>query len=74
MLLERNHVSSPKLVPTKSGNFYAIRTRNGKQHVIRLLQFIPGTPLHQIQSTNNLLYQAGQFVAQLDLIMKVNDN
>lgn len=66
-------MNSPKLVPTKSGQYYAIKTCNNKQHVVRLLEFIPGTLLYQIQPTETLLYQAGQFVAQLNLAMKVKN-
>lgn len=61
-------------MPTKTGDYYALKTCNNKNHVIRLLEFIPGTLLHQIQPTDDLLYQAGQFIAQLDLTMKVKCN
>lgn len=36
------------------------------------MEFIPGTILHQIPSSNVLFYQAGEYIAKLDLILKVS--
>ncbi|CAH2098522.1 unnamed protein product [Euphydryas editha] len=64
-LLERS-VSCPKPIRNIFGHMFSVENISGKQHVVRLLEFIPGALLKDVPWTESLLYQLGEFVANLD--------
>lgn len=39
---------------------------NNKQHVVRLLEYVPGELIKDAPKTESLFYQLGEFVANLD--------
>lgn len=69
-----NGVSCPKLVKTKGGEAYSVGSCSSGEHVIRLLEFIPGTILCDVprdQLPGDLYYQLGKSIAHLDMVLKV---
>lgn len=69
-----NGVNCPKVIKTKTGNTYSTESCSSGKHVIRLLEFIPGTILNDIprnKLSKNLYYQLGRFVAHIDMTLKV---
>jgi hydroxylysine kinase len=41
------------------------------QHIIRLLAFVPGKVLHEVQPTTELLFSAGAYISQVDKLLQV---
>ncbi|KAL4709668.1 hypothetical protein ACJJTC_007399 [Scirpophaga incertulas] len=64
--LNTRSVVCPKPVRNVYGHLHSVETISGKQHIVRLLEFIPGQMLKDVPLTDALLYQLGEFVANLD--------
>ena len=43
------------------------------KYAVRLLEFLPGTTLITVPLTSQLIFEVGQFIAQLDEILQVTD-
>jgi Ser/Thr protein kinase RdoA (MazF antagonist) len=41
------------------------------EHIIRLLAFVPGKVLHEVQPTNELLFSAGAYISHVDKLLQV---
>lgn len=67
-----NDIICPKPIPNVYGKMYSLEThkRGGGDHVIRLLEYIPGKMLKDVPYTDNLFYQAGIFIARFDKVIK----
>ncbi|XP_073960965.1 hydroxylysine kinase-like isoform X1 [Choristoneura fumiferana] len=65
-LLNTRNVTCPKPVRNVYGHFYSVETLSGKQHAVRLLEFVPGALLKDVPRSEALMYQLGEFVANLD--------
>ncbi|XP_975012.1 hydroxylysine kinase [Tribolium castaneum] len=68
--LGKTSICCPQPVQNKSGEFYIIRTFSSGKHIVRLLEFIAGSILHQVPTSVNLFYKVGKFAAQLDQALK----
>ncbi|XP_063834248.1 hydroxylysine kinase [Ostrinia nubilalis] len=64
--LATRSVTCPKPVRNVYGHLHSIETINGKQHAVRLLEFVPGELLSNVPQSEALFYQLGEFVANLD--------
>lgn len=64
--LNSRSVSCPKPVRNIFGHLHSIENIGGKQHVVRLLEYIPGELLKDVPPSESLFYQLGEFVANLD--------
>ncbi|KAF2904075.1 hypothetical protein ILUMI_02092 [Ignelater luminosus] len=70
LFLCNNDVTCPRPVKNRNGEYYSIERFVSGEHVVRLLEFLPGSILHQIHPPNSLLYQSGIFVASIDRVLK----
>uniref|UniRef100_U5EXQ9 Hydroxylysine kinase n=1 Tax=Corethrella appendiculata TaxID=1370023 RepID=U5EXQ9_9DIPT len=65
-------------IPIKniSGKYFSMEKIGGKEHIVRLLDFLPGKIFHDIRAyhTKNLFYQVGKFIAQVDLAFNQFEN
>lgn len=52
------------------GKHFSMEDVGGASHVVRLLEYQPGTIFASVPKTNNMYYQAGEFVARLDNALK----
>ncbi|CAF4956565.1 unnamed protein product [Pieris macdunnoughi] len=64
-LLTRS-VTCPKPVRNVFGHLHSVENIGGKQHAVRLLEFVPGELLKDVPTSEALFYQLGEFVANLD--------
>ncbi|XP_049881066.1 hydroxylysine kinase [Pectinophora gossypiella] len=60
------HVTCPKPVRNVYGHLHSIETINGKQHAVRLLEYVQGDTMKDAPKSEALFYQLGEFVANLD--------
>lgn len=67
-------ISCPRPVPNVYGKNYSLEPIRGNEHVIRLLEFIPGKILDEVPFTDNLFYQAGVFVGNFDRVVSKFDH
>ncbi|XP_049787656.1 hydroxylysine kinase isoform X1 [Schistocerca cancellata] len=70
LYLEEQGFVCPVPVKNLKGEFYSKETISDKEHAVRLLKYQPGSLFHEIPVTNQLLQQAGNYIAQLDLAMQ----
>ncbi|XP_041972324.1 hydroxylysine kinase [Aricia agestis] len=59
-------VICPKPIRNIYGHLHSLETINGKQHVVRLLEYVPGELLKDVPKADALFYQLGEFVANID--------
>lgn len=52
------------------GKHFSTEKLGESSHVVRLLEYQPGTIFATVQKTNNMYYQVGEFVARLDNALK----
>ncbi|XP_069758946.1 hydroxylysine kinase-like [Narcine bancroftii] len=73
MFLNRKGFPSPTPIPTIDGKIMSLETiKEGnvnKQHLIRLLTYLPGIPLAKITLDHQNYYELGRTVAQMDKIL-----
>ncbi len=63
----QNFAGVPRLQRTSSGEEMAVVRLNGQDHHVRLLSFLPGTPLGSLPARPpGLLHALGEFTARLD--------
>lgn len=63
---DTRHITVPKPIRNVNGHFYSVESINGGSHAVRLLEYIPGQLLRDAPKSEALLYQLGEFVANLD--------
>jgi Ser/Thr protein kinase RdoA (MazF antagonist) len=54
-----------------NGNYNELMQFGPAQHIIRLLAFVPGKVLYEIQATNEFLFSAGAYISQVDKLLQV---
>lgn len=54
-----------------NAKLYSVENINGTQHIVRLLEFVPGKMFHEVPTTNYLLYQSGEYLAKMVKALKV---
>lgn len=69
-----NHqINCPKPIRNVYGHYYSReKLQSGKLHVVRLLEFQPGDTLVSVPRSDFLFYQVGEYVANLDRLLKVS--
>ncbi|KAF5281979.1 hypothetical protein FQA39_LY00503 [Lamprigera yunnana] len=70
LFLNDKGIVCPKPINNVHGKYYSMEKFASGEHVVRLLNYIPGTILHQIQPTSQLYYEIGRYVAILDDLLK----
>ncbi|XP_055682174.1 hydroxylysine kinase [Lutzomyia longipalpis] len=70
LFLGQQNISCPKPIMNVYGKYFSTELLGTTKHIIRLLEYIPGKILKEITPTNNLIYQAGLFVAKFDRAIK----
>ncbi|XP_002002055.2 hydroxylysine kinase [Drosophila mojavensis] len=70
LYLAKQNVVCPRPIANARGKYYSVEQINGNNHVVRLLEFIPGQMFHEVPTTKNLLYQSGEYLAKLDRALK----
>lgn len=68
--VSENGISCPKPVANVYGRNFSLEYIRGQEHVIRLLEFIPGKTLDSVTFTDHLFYQAGVFIGNFDRVRK----
>ncbi len=57
----------PQVVPTKKGlPFGKAKAPDGRSSIVRLLSWVPGDDLHQLENTAPLRHDVGRIIARLD--------
>lgn len=59
-------ITCPRPIRNIFGHLYSIERLGDRSHAVRLLEYVPGTLLKDVQASDALLYQLGEFVANLD--------
>ncbi|XP_023296880.2 hydroxylysine kinase [Lucilia cuprina] len=70
LYLSKQQVQCPRPIANVNGKYYSLESINGGEHVVRLLEFIPGQMFHQVPITNYLLYQSGEYLAKIVKALK----
>ena len=60
----------PKLVPAKSGDDFAVAEKSGRQHAIRLVTYLEGTPFAKAAKTPETLLSLGRTLGRLDRALR----
>ncbi|XP_037960289.1 hydroxylysine kinase [Teleopsis dalmanni] len=68
--LSKHDVECPKPVSNVNGKYFSMEHINGSDHIVRLLEFLPGKMFHQVEITNYLLFQSGEYIAKIDRALK----
>uniref|UniRef100_A0A2M4CLV5 Hydroxylysine kinase n=1 Tax=Anopheles darlingi TaxID=43151 RepID=A0A2M4CLV5_ANODA len=71
--LSKRDIKCPVPVQNIYGKFYSLEKLAGSEHVVRLLEYIPGKVFHGVPHPDRLFYQAGQFIARIDSALKSVD-
>ncbi|KAJ0171650.1 hypothetical protein K1T71_012413 [Dendrolimus kikuchii] len=64
--LNARSVVCPKPIRNVFGHLHSLETIGGKKHVVRLLEYVSGDLLKDVPRSEQLFYQLGEFVANLD--------
>ncbi|XP_065355367.1 hydroxylysine kinase [Calliphora vicina] len=70
LYLSKQQVQCPRPIANVNGKYYSLEHINGADHVVRLLEFIPGKMFHEVPTTNYLLYQTGEYLAKIVKALK----
>ncbi|GLV43483.1 uncharacterized protein CBL_04025 [Carabus blaptoides fortunei] len=71
LYLGNNNIKCPKPVLNKRGEYYSLEKLEGSgDHVVRLLEFLPGKIFYEVPPTPDLLYDVGRYVANLNKVLK----
>ncbi|KAL3287504.1 hypothetical protein HHI36_001974 [Cryptolaemus montrouzieri] len=70
VFLSNKEICCPKPVKTKRGEYLTLRKFISGQHIVRILEFIPGSLLVDVECTPNLCYESGAFIAKLNEALK----
>lgn len=70
IFLRKHNFHCPTPVKNVYGKYYSVESLYGVQHIVRLLEFLPGKIFHEIKPTSHIFYQAGEYVAKLDRTLK----
>uniref|UniRef100_T1GPB7 Hydroxylysine kinase n=1 Tax=Megaselia scalaris TaxID=36166 RepID=T1GPB7_MEGSC len=72
--LRNQKIECPNPVANVYGKYFSVENINGVNHIVRLLEFIPGKMFHQVPKTNYLLFSSGEYLAKLDRALKTFHN
>lgn len=68
--VNENGIACPRPVANVYGKMYSVDTIRGSDHVIRLLEYLPGKVLQSVPYTDHLFYQTGVFIGNFDRTVK----
>ncbi|XP_051898309.1 hydroxylysine kinase-like isoform X2 [Pristis pectinata] len=74
MFLNQKGFPSSTPIPTTDGRIMSLETiscgQEYKTHIVRLLTYLPGTPLQKIPADPQTLYKVGRTLAQINKVLK----
>lgn len=68
--LSKQDIRCPKPIANVYGKHFSVEHISGADHIVRLLEFIPGKIFHEVEKTNYLLFQSGEYLAKIDRGLK----
>lgn len=68
--LANNGVKCPKPVKNINGNYYSMEKLSSGNHIVRLMEFMPGRVLLGISYNPELFYEIGKNIATINLLLK----
>uniref|UniRef100_A0A182J1S5 Hydroxylysine kinase n=2 Tax=Anopheles atroparvus TaxID=41427 RepID=A0A182J1S5_ANOAO len=71
--LSKREIKCPLPVQNIYGKYYSLEKLGESDHVVRLLEYIPGKVFHGVPHPDHIFYQAGQFIARIDSALKSVD-
>ncbi|MCB0280194.1 MAG: phosphotransferase, partial [Calditrichaeota bacterium] len=75
ILLRRNGVPAPEIMPNKHSNLLSyFRDDEGRTYFMRLIRFLSGDILAKTEHTNELFFNIGVFLADVDSKLKFLDS
>ncbi|XP_041764013.1 hydroxylysine kinase [Anopheles merus] len=73
MHLNKRGIKCPVPMQNIYGKYHSVEKLGQLNHVVRLLEYIPGKVFHGVPHPDKLFYQAGQFIARIDSALKSID-
>lgn len=71
LFLRQQGIDCPKPVMNVFGNYQSVENIGGTEHLVRLLEFLPGETLDQVpKKTPDLFYQIGELVGRIGSALK----
>ncbi|XP_017475430.1 PREDICTED: hydroxylysine kinase [Rhagoletis zephyria] len=70
LYLAKEGIICPRPIENVNGKYFSVENINGADHVVRLLEFVPGQMFHEVEKSNYLLYKSGEFIAKVDRTLK----
>ncbi|KAK9872419.1 hypothetical protein WA026_017877 [Henosepilachna vigintioctopunctata] len=70
LFLGNRNICCPKPVKTVDGKFLKQKTFASGEHIFRVLEFVPGDILEDVECSSMLCYQCGAFIANLNETLK----
>lgn len=71
--LSSREIKCPVPIQNINGKHHSLEKLGASNHVVRLLEYIPGKVFHGVPHPDHLFYQAGQFIARIDSALKSVD-
>jgi len=68
--LSKQNIQCPRPIVNVNGKYFSLERINGADHIVRLLEYIPGKMFHEVEMSNYLLYQSGEYLAKIDKALK----
>lgn len=70
LFLSQQNIKCTKPVMNIFGKYFSTEKIGESSHVVRLLEFQPGSIFAAVPKTNNMYYQAGEFLGRLNNALK----
>ncbi|XP_054745161.1 hydroxylysine kinase [Anastrepha obliqua] len=70
MYLSKEGIVCPRPIANVNDKYFSVEHINGSDHVVRLLEFVPGKMFHEVESSHYLLYKSGEYIAKIDRALK----
>lgn len=70
LLLQAHHITCPTPIQNIFGKYHSVEKLGDGQHVVRLLEYVPGKVFHGIPHPDRLFYDAGTFIGRIDSALK----
>ncbi|KAL5280418.1 HYKK family protein [Megaselia abdita] len=72
--LRNQKIECPNPVANVYGKYFSVEKLNGVDHIVRLLEFIPGKIFNQVPKSNYLFFSSGEYLAKVDRALKTFHN
>ncbi|XP_058061167.1 hydroxylysine kinase [Anopheles bellator] len=70
MHLRKREIKCPVPMQNIHGKYHSVEKLGSSEHIVRLLEYIPGKIFHGVPHPDEMFYQAGQFIARIDSALK----